>query len=53
MTISNIIRHRDEIDLFWNNETDWGDFASATFFTDEERETLTAPLGGVWHTYVG
>jgi hypothetical protein len=34
--------------LFWSNDNGWGDYESATRFTEDERQTLTLPLGGEW-----
>jgi hypothetical protein len=33
---------------FWNNETGWGSFATATIFSSDEMETLNLPLDGLW-----
>lgn len=33
---------------FWNNDTGWGDEASATTFTEDERHRLRLPLDGAW-----
>ena len=33
---------------FWNNDTGWGSFATATIFSNEEWETLSLPQGGLW-----
>lgn len=30
---------------YWSNEDGWVDFASATFFTDQERDTMRLPMG--------
>ena len=33
--------------LYWSNEDGWG-LGNPTIFTDEEKETLNLPMGGVW-----
>jgi hypothetical protein len=32
--------------LFWNNEAGWGHLATATRFTEREKETFNLPLDG-------
>lgn len=34
--------------LWWSNDDGWGDLASATVFTADERSTLRLPDGGEW-----
>jgi hypothetical protein len=34
--------------LWWSNTDGWGDLASATVFTADERSTLRLPDGGEW-----
>lgn len=34
--------------LHWNNETGWGDKASATVFTEEQKGRVNLPIEGVW-----
>lgn len=34
--------------LFWNNDTGWGDLASATGFTEAEKRSLPLPVFGEW-----
>lgn len=33
---------------FWNNETGWGSFVTATKFSEDETKTLNLPLDGTW-----
>lgn len=35
---------------FWSNEDGWADLASATRFTEKEKETLRLPMDGSWLT---
>ena len=34
--------------LFWSNENGWGDFASATKFSQEDTGAVTLPTEGQW-----
>ena len=34
--------------LYWNNEMGWGDWLSATVFTQDEKNTLHLPVDGAW-----
>jgi hypothetical protein len=38
----------DDKILYWNNTQGWVDRDSATQFSQEERETLNLPMGGMW-----
>lgn len=42
------IQSVDSPDLFWSNADGWGDKASATRFTTEERAVLNLPVDGIW-----
>lgn len=35
-------------ELLWNDAEGWVDGDNYDTFSDEERETLTLPIGGVW-----
>ncbi len=41
-------RDDDDEDLYWNNENGWGDWLSATVFTQNERDRFNLPVGGAW-----
>jgi hypothetical protein len=32
------------VQIFWSNDTGWGDFADATRFTESERNTFNLPM---------
>lgn len=34
--------------LFWNNQSGWGSPRTADVFTDDEKATLSLPMGGEW-----
>ena len=38
----------DDEPLYWNNETGWGDWLSATVFTSDERDHFNLPIDGTW-----
>lgn len=42
------IQSLDSPSLYWSNADGWGDHASATTFTAEERARLNLPVGGAW-----
>ena len=42
------IRDEEEEELYWSNEYGWVYYKYADVFTDEERNTLNLPLGGIW-----
>lgn len=43
-----VIRNTDDDQLFWSNSHGWVDTASEDTFSQEERDTLSLPIGGVW-----
>ena len=42
-----IITNKDEPELAWSNSWGWGENDFDTF-SDEERQTLSLPIGGEW-----
>jgi hypothetical protein len=47
-----VINHVDDVLVFWSNEIGWTNYDEATFFTEEERNKFTPPIGGRWCTDV-
>lgn len=35
-------------DTYWNNDNGWGDYDSATVFSEAEHLYLQLPIGGSW-----
>jgi hypothetical protein len=46
------IKNKDDDQLFWSNALGWVESPDETLFSQEERDTLNLPIGGVW-VYVG
>lgn len=43
-----VIRNADNDQLFWSNANGWVESPDEDLFTEDERNALSLPMGGVW-----
>ena len=47
------IRNRHDDQLFWSNKFGWVESPNEDLFTQQERDSLSLPIGGVWVKVLG